>query len=236
MKKSAVVLAAGVGKRLKSENKLMPKCLFEIAGKPLIYYTLTKLLNQHYNNICVVTGYRASDVENYILTTFKGIKTIFNPNFEKYGNFESLKMGLDKLSEAEQVTVFDADLIFEEEILNKIKVSENEILTSKIGKNHDPVYVGFSRNKIDYISKNAKYTDLSLYEYVGVFNLNKSNIDRLYNIDPRNKSDYEEIFDRVKLDFTQVDVTNFHWYELDDIVHMENIRSLPPEVLSKPID
>jgi choline kinase len=64
--KNAIILAAGLGNRLNSISGSKPKCLVEIEGKPILFYTLTKLIRKGYGKICIVTGYNSSQIENYI--------------------------------------------------------------------------------------------------------------------------------------------------------------------------
>ena len=67
---TAVVLAAGKGKRMK---RLEPKVLCELGGKPLVYYVLDQLLKlkKKVKQIVVVVGYKGKQVEQAIRRDFK---------------------------------------------------------------------------------------------------------------------------------------------------------------------
>jgi len=58
-----IVLAAGLGKRMKSEKA---KVLHELDGKPMILYLLDTLNNIAQNNIIVVIGHQAEEVKKVI--------------------------------------------------------------------------------------------------------------------------------------------------------------------------
>jgi bifunctional UDP-N-acetylglucosamine pyrophosphorylase/glucosamine-1-phosphate N-acetyltransferase len=75
---TAIVLAAGKGKRMKSAY---PKVLYELAGKPLIYYTLQELLKlkKHLREIIIVVGYKGKVVEAEVR------KCLFNPSQAQQG-------------------------------------------------------------------------------------------------------------------------------------------------------
>ena len=60
---SAIVLAAGMGKRM---NSSIPKVLHTILDKPIIYWTLNLLKELNIKKTIVVTGYEAEKVENEI--------------------------------------------------------------------------------------------------------------------------------------------------------------------------
>jgi choline kinase len=231
--KNALVLAAGVGKRLAGLSENRPKSMFIFNGKPILYYTLKKLLSADYSNICVVTGYESEQIENYIGTNFKNIKTVFNKNFLSQGNFKSLRIGLNKLGDIPQVTVLDADLIFDRKILDQISPDKNEIVTSKIVVNHDPVYVKVLRNRISFLSKNFDYSAKSNHEYIGIFNININNIKIFKEISYEDKLDYEEVVHKNRLEFSQLDVSGLPWYEIDDKLHFDTISNLSNEIKGK---
>ena len=60
---SALILAAGLGKRMKSE---MPKVLSEICGKSLLEHVISGLNDAGVKNIGIVTGYKGDTVRNHI--------------------------------------------------------------------------------------------------------------------------------------------------------------------------
>ena len=55
----AIILAAGMGSRLKPLTDSMPKCMLEIAGKPLLHHQISTLRRAGVRNIIVVGGYLA---------------------------------------------------------------------------------------------------------------------------------------------------------------------------------
>ena len=62
----AILLAAGLGTRLKPLTNTIPKCLVPISGRPLLSYWLEKLANLGINEILINVHYLAEQVENYI--------------------------------------------------------------------------------------------------------------------------------------------------------------------------
>ncbi|MBL8294669.1 MAG: NTP transferase domain-containing protein [Bryobacterales bacterium] len=61
----AVVLAAGRGSRMKALTADRPKPMLELAGKPLLEHILDRLAEARFEEVLVVTGYRAEMIENY---------------------------------------------------------------------------------------------------------------------------------------------------------------------------
>lgn len=62
---SAIILAAGEGKRMKSDK---PKPLAEVLGKPILSWVLNSLKAAGVDSICVVTGYKKEYIEQYLST------------------------------------------------------------------------------------------------------------------------------------------------------------------------
>ena len=60
MKASAIILAAGRGSRMKELTEEKPKCLVELAGKPLLHWQLSALRAAQHERILVVRGYASS--------------------------------------------------------------------------------------------------------------------------------------------------------------------------------
>lgn len=59
----AVILAGGQGKRMKS---LMPKPMFQVLGEPMLAWVLGACEQAALSRICVVTGYEAKQIEDYL--------------------------------------------------------------------------------------------------------------------------------------------------------------------------
>ena len=87
-----ILLAAGLSKRMKSENKLIK--LYK--NKPLINYSLNVLKKSKANKIIIVLGHQYKEVRKIIKKNKKIIFT-YNKNFKK-GMASSIKMGLKKVS------------------------------------------------------------------------------------------------------------------------------------------
>ena len=71
---SIIILAAGKGKRMKSD---IPKVLHKISFKPIIYYILKEAVSLGPKNIFVVAGFKGELVERYVSDNFPGVKTVF---------------------------------------------------------------------------------------------------------------------------------------------------------------
>jgi len=75
----ALILAAGKGKRMGEFSQDRNKCLIEIAGRPLIEYSLDCACENDFSEILVVVGYQAKTIMDIYGNNYKGkpIKYIF---------------------------------------------------------------------------------------------------------------------------------------------------------------
>lgn len=89
--REAIILAGGKGTRMKSG---LPKVLHEIAGKPIIFWTLELLKELNFKNPIVVTGYKARSVKNAIKNG--GYKAVFTRQKDLLGTADAVSQGLKK--------------------------------------------------------------------------------------------------------------------------------------------
>ncbi|MFZ5981555.1 MAG: NTP transferase domain-containing protein [Candidatus Zixiibacteriota bacterium] len=101
MKKAAVVLGAGKGKRMKSD---LPKVLHEIHGKPMIKILLDKFIKMDFDRIVVVIGFRGEQVQEALA----GYPVEFVWQREQLGTAHAVDMARDLLEEFEGVTLVAA--------------------------------------------------------------------------------------------------------------------------------
>jgi len=65
----AMILAAGFGTRLSPITDTIPKALVPVAGKPLLAWTLEKLINSGFTDIAINTHYLSEQVEKFLAAT-----------------------------------------------------------------------------------------------------------------------------------------------------------------------
>ena len=115
----AVILAAGVGKRLWQVTQHRPKCLIEFGGKTLLQRYLESLASLGVQRADVVVGYKQEMIRAAVEGTTYGIKVSFlvNEQFHR-GSISSLWMARTVLDD--DVIVMDADVLFHREILRRL--------------------------------------------------------------------------------------------------------------------
>lgn len=117
----AIVLAAGEGKRLRPLTNSIPKCLLTYKNETLIERLISQIQKCCIDEIILVVGYKKDAVIQKI-KHFKEVKIVFNDRYKTdtniYSMYLALNRGLDET--AKDVTVFEADIIAEDEFFNYV--------------------------------------------------------------------------------------------------------------------
>ena len=125
----AIILAAGMGRRLKELTKNNAKCMVKVNGVTLIDRMLHQIEELGLARIVIVIGYKGEDLKKYIETL--GIATpisyIVNPIYDKTNNIYSLSLAERELTE-DDTLLFESDLIFDSSILRDIVDDPRETL------------------------------------------------------------------------------------------------------------
>ena len=117
----AIILAAGMGKRLKELTQNNTKCMVKVNGVTLIERMLRQIERQNVSRIVIVTGYEGQKLVDYIGTLGLNtpVKFIDNPIYDKTNNIYSLALASQELCE-EDTLLFESDLIFEDAVLDEL--------------------------------------------------------------------------------------------------------------------
>lgn len=108
MKKCAVILAGGEGKRMQSEK---PKTLCEVLGKPMLKWVIDAVKAAGIDDICVVKGYRAEYIDEYLATLPFEVHTVLQS--ERLGTGHAVMMAREFLeSRMGSVVILGGDAPF----------------------------------------------------------------------------------------------------------------------------
>ena len=125
----AIILAAGMGKRLKELTKNNTKCMVEVNGVTLIDRMLHQIERQHVSRIVIVVGYEGQKLIDYIGTLDIKTPVVFidNPIYDKTNNIYSLALAKEWLCK-EDTLLFESDLIIEDSALDALVSDPRETL------------------------------------------------------------------------------------------------------------
>ena len=151
----AIVLAAGMGTRLKPLTHNCPKCLVTLNGKTLIDYQLDALESVGVEDVVVVVGAKAEQVRAHCGDR---VRYVENNEFSTTNSIYSLYLASDEL--CEEVFLLNCDIIFDSSVLKKIlEAPQGNVLAvdTKIDRVLGEMNVCFdSEGKVIEISKNIE--------------------------------------------------------------------------------
>ena len=117
----AVILAAGMGKRLGELTKGNTKCMIEVGCETLISRLLHQLDQLNLQRIILVVGYKAKELQDYLQTIpiQTTIEFVENTIYDKTNNIYSLYLAKDYLT-ADDTLLFESDIIMEDAVIQKL--------------------------------------------------------------------------------------------------------------------
>ncbi len=230
----ALILAAGMGKRLKKYTLNNTKCMVEVNGKKLIDRTITNLISSNIHKIIIVIGYEGQKLKNYLEKKYKNVEFLFieNQKYSETNNIYSLYLAKDEL-EKEDTILLESDIIFEQKILERLIKSENKniALVAKYEQWMDGTVVTLDEeeNINDFFEKQEFNYDNTkkYYKTANIYKLSKEFSKEYYNhfleayIKVFDKNDYYESVLKVVNRFENstlkaLDISDCKWYEIDD--------------------
>ena len=173
-----MILAAGMGKRLKDLTKDNTKCMVKVNGVSLIERMLSQLDQLNLSRIVIVVGYKGDLLKSYIQGL--GVKTpityVENPIYDQTNNIYSLFLARDYLCQADTL-LLESDLIFEDTVLNEIINDPRDSLalvdkyeswmdgTVVRLRSDDSIYDFTSSRKMDFSNSWKYYKTVNIYKF-----------------------------------------------------------------------
>ena len=115
----AIILASGVGRRLRPLTDRYPKSLLKVGGKTLIDYQLEALIKHGVCDIVITTGHLGKKLEAYVQKTSRvPVQFVHNPEYESTNYIYSL--WLTKGLVDDDIILLHSDLIFDSVLIKKL--------------------------------------------------------------------------------------------------------------------
>ena len=183
----AVILAAGMGRRLKEHTKDKTKCMVKVGGMTLIERGLRILDEEGLSQIVIVTGYQAQGLKAHVasLTLKTPVVYVDNTEYEKSSNLYSLLLARQYL-EKDDTLVIESDIIYDKAVVDRILSAEDECLTfvSKPKPWMDGSIVTLDKDGYikDFIgADNFEFKDMdSYYKTVSMYKLGHEYLNKVY--------------------------------------------------------
>ena len=235
----AIILAAGMGRRLGELTSEHTKCMVSVNGKTLIDRMLTQLSALKLNRVIIVIGYEGQKLKKHIGNRYEylNIQYVENPVYDKTNNIYSLKLATDYL-EQDDTLLLESDLIFDDKLLDLI-VNEpypNLALVAKYQSWMDGTMVKIDDNcdilnfvpkkAFSYDEVNQYYKTVNIYKFSKEFSKQKyvPFINAYCTVLGPNEY-YEQVLQVVtSLDkgyIKALPIGNERWYEIDDVQDLD---------------
>lgn len=240
----AVILAAGMGKRLKELTQNNTKCMVKVNGVTLIERMLQQLDSLHLNRIVIVIGYEGQKLVDYIasLQISTPISYIENPIYNKTNNIYSLYLASDVLKQ-DDTLLLESDLIFEKGTLEALL--EDPYPTLALVDKYESwmdgtvVKLGDDNSITEFIpGKRFCFEDIpSYYKTVNIYKFSKHFSNDIYvpflcaySKALGNNEYYEQVLRVITmLDHPEIRAKKMDgklWYEIDDIQDLDIAESM----------
>lgn len=228
-KMKVIILAAGVGSRIKPLTDNCPKSLLKVGGQTILERMISHIQDCEINEIIFVLGYLDKQIKNFVKKKFPNLdaKFVINDKFKETNTGFSLML-TKALVQGESFIKFDADVIFDIEILKKlieskyknclcidknINLQEEEIKVI-VGENNQILAVSKTVNPKSATGESVGIEKISaemsniLFEELECMMAEKKNHQNYY------ESAYEKIINK-NIPFYCVDITGLKWTEID---------------------
>lgn len=240
----AIILAAGMGKRLKDLTKDKTKCMITVNDITLIERMLNQLDNLNLNKIVLVVGYKSKKLINFVdnLKINTPIEYVFNNIYDKTNNIYSLFLAKQYLENSDCI-ILESDLIFEDRILEEL-ISDKRANLAYVDKFEswmDGTVVTIDENNhiIDFLSKDQfSFKDIqNYYKTMNIYKFSKDFSQKFYipfleaYLKSLGFNEYYEQVLKVLSNFKESNIEvkkndGFKWYEIDDVQDLNIAESI----------
>lgn len=247
----ALILAAGMGNRLRPLSINTPKALIEINGKPILFNTLDILQHKGIKKTHLVLGYLGEIIKARVGNVWKGmeINYIENKDYDKTNNIYSLWMAREVLDE--DTILMECDIYFEEALLDKLLSAnlENKVVVDNFKAGMDGTVVEINdRGEVkrlitsDEQGKNFDYSDK--FKTVNIYLFTKEFLQKYFlpNLDlyikTQSKNKYYELLLSVFISMHNpilyaTIIDNVKWLEIDDFSDLKKAEILFADPLTR---
>ncbi|MBN2494435.1 MAG: phosphocholine cytidylyltransferase family protein [Deltaproteobacteria bacterium] len=228
----AVILAAGVGSRLRPLTDETPKGLLPVAGRPMIDRALDAFAQSGIREALVVTGHLADKIESHLARSPLPCRCIYNPRYATANNYYSLLVAERALGGSAFVKV-DSDLVFCPDILERVLAQRADLCLAldsgaELGAEQMKVQLD-ERGAVRAVSKELEPRSCAGesigLEYVSA-DFARALFVELRRLDAEQQMDayYEDAYHRLAVtgayDIRTTDVSGLRWAEIDDAVDL----------------
>lgn len=236
----AIILAAGMGRRLGDLTKDNTKCMLKVNGICLIDRFILQLSKCNLSRLIIVVGYEGQKLIDYIGHRYDDIlriEYILNPVYDKTNNIYSLALAKDEMCK-DDTLLLESDLIFDDKMLDVlIKHPDKDLaLVAKCESWMDGTMVTLDseRKILSFVPKQAfsfervndYYKTVNIYKFSKEFSENQYvPFLEAYCKVMGNNEYYEQVLSVLthlrNMTLKALPITDEKWYEIDDVQDLD---------------
>jgi len=247
----AVILAAGLSKRLRPLTDEIPKCLLNLGKSNLLHMTIENVLMNGIDEFVIVTGFKENLIKNYvndvIMKLFPDTKIQLLSNQDYAKNNNSFSLWLTKKFISSDILLLDSDILFDYRIIKLLLESEHkDCISVNYTDKLDKEQIKVETDKKKRILKIGKDVDISkaVGESIGIekfdyrtmkimFEILERKIVKEKNVNEFYEVTFQEMIDADKTaGFFSVDISDYNCIEIDTIEDYENAGLMLNSTLS----
>jgi 2-aminoethylphosphonate-pyruvate transaminase len=232
--RQALILAAGMGVRLKEIGERTPKGFLRLGERPIVEESIERLAAEGIERIVIATGHHAALYEELARARPGLVTTVHNPRYAESGSLYSLCCARDALDG--DLLLLESDLIYERRALREAldHPSPDVLLVSEPTGARDEVWVEARGGELHDMSKDRTKLGPSIAgELVGITKVSPPFFRELLAVGERLfretlKVDYElqGLVQAARARPMPVHlVPDLVWAEIDDLGHLERART-----------
>ena len=232
----ALMLAAGLGKRLAKYTKNNTKCMVEVADKKLIDRAIEAVQKANIHKFVIVVGYKGENLIDYIKEHYQSndLKFVFinNKDYSTTNNIYSFYLAKDEL-EKDDTILLESDIVFDESLIKDILNSEEEnvVAVAKYESWMDGTCVTLNEDKTihKFVEKqNMNFSKLDqYYKTVNIYKFSKEFVAHTYipfleaymkiqGLNSYYETSLKYICQLPGISFKAFEMGERPWYEIDD--------------------
>ena len=235
----ALMLAAGMGKRLGKYTAGNTKCMLKVGDKTLIERACEALYEAEITDFTIVVGYKGENLKRFILEECENpilkkmnFTFIDNDVYDKTNNIYSLYLAKDELTKDDTI-LLESDLIYDYDLIKRMVDSKEKNLVSvaKYEQWMDGTVIKLDseQNILEFVEKkdfnfeeiDRYYKTINIYKFSKEFGTNVFVPFLEAYIKAYGENEYYELVLKIvahlsRSELKALDASDINWYEIDD--------------------